>query len=399
MKAWSQLVDTNDRRIGVMLLTSSLERGGAERQAVALANGLDPTRFRVHVCSLSPDNPLATDLSSPERFHVVKKRWKYDASLVVRMAHLLKQLRIDVIHSFLYDAEIVGRLAGRLAGISAVICSNRCPHLGRAKFKLWFARATSGCFDMMVANSWAGREFEISRQGVNPAKLAVIHNGVDIERFQPIDAARQRAALGVSADAKVVGMFAHFRGNKNHVMFLEAAVRASRVCPEAVFICVGKPDGESSDTLHGAAKRLVEERGIAERVLFLGERNDVAELYNICDIKVLASFYEGTANVLLEAMACGLPIIATDAGDNARVAIDGETGFVVNVDDVDALTDRLQRLLQDDLLVERMGRAGRVRVEQEFSIPAMARRTGELYLQVLRSKGALKKEAILCIPE
>jgi len=399
MKAYSQIIDRNDHRIKVMLLVSSLERGGAERQVVALANGLDTTRFCAHVCSLMRDNPLACDLLAPERFHVIEKGWKYDVSLVLRVVHLLKQLRIDVIHSFGFDGEIIARLMGRLIRTPAVICSNRCPHLQWSKFKLWIARATSKYFDMMIANSWAGRDFEVTQQGIDPARLIVIHNGVDIERFQPMNGSQQRAALGIDQNAKVVGMFAHFRGNKNHAMFLEAAARVSKVHPEAVFVCVGKPDGEAGAALCAAAKRLVEERGITDRVLFLGERNDVAELYNICDVKVLASFYEGTANVLLEAMACRLPVIATDAGDNARIVIDGETGFVVNINDVDTLTDRLKYLLADDALRERMGHAGRIRVEQEFSIQAMACKTGDCYLQVLRSKKALKKEAAVCIPE
>lgn len=390
------MIDKNDSRIAVMLLASSLERGGAERQIVALANGLDPARFDVHVCSLSPDNPLASNLLSLVRFHVIEKRWKYDVSLLTRVARLLKQLHIDVLHTFLFKAEMVGRLAGRLTGTPAVIASNRCPHLSWPKLRLWADRAMSGYFDMMVANSWAGRDFEVTQQGIDPVRLIVIHNGVDTERFQPMDASQQRAGLGIDRNAKVVGMFAHFRGNKNQTMFLEAAARVSEICPEVVFVCVGGADGEEGETLFAAAKRLAEERGIADRVLFLGERHDVAELYNICDVKVLASFFEGTANVLLEAMACGLPIIATDAGDNARVVLNGETGLVVPIDDVDTITDCLGPLLTDDALRERMGHAGRARAEQEFSIQAMARKTGDLYLQVLRSKGKLEKEVVTC---
>lgn len=389
------MAETKDQRVGVMLLASSLERGGAERQIVALANSIDPAQFRVHVCSLSHDNPLAADLVAPERFHVIAKQWKYDAFLILRVARLLKRLRIDVIHSFLFDAEIIGRLSGRLTGTPAVVCSNRCPHLGRAKFKLWLARVTSGCFDMMVANSWAGREFEVTQQGIDEAKLFVIPNGVDTDRFRPKDASLRRAALKISQNAKVVGMFAHFRGNKNHAMFLEAAARVSRSCQDTVFLCVGKQDGESSDTLYGAAKRLVEKHGINDRVLFLGERSDVSELYNVCDVKVLVSNFEGTANVLLEAMACGLPTVATDVGDNARIVVDGETGFVVDVNDVDTLCDRLKRLLTEDTLRQSMGYAGRARVEKAFSIPAMAHKTCNLYLQILHSKGKLKRKVVL----
>ncbi len=376
-----------DDRVGVMLLTSSLERGGAERQVVELANTLDETRYRVVVCSMSHDNPLAPQLRDAERRFVVEaKRGKYDWGLVFRMARLLKRLRIDVVHSYMFDAEMVGRLAGRLAGVPAVIDSNRCPHLRRRRFKLWLSRVTAGCFDMMIANSWAGRDFEHERQGIALERLCVIPNGVDTTRFAPRDGSAKRAELGVPPATRLVGMFAHFRGNKNHRMYIEAAAQVLRARDDVVFLCVGKPDGDGAGTRYGAAREAVARHGIGDRVRFLGDRSDVVELYNACDLKVLCSNFEGTPNVVLEAMASGLPVIATDVSDNRRLIVDGETGYVVPPDDDAAAAARIMELLDDAEKRARFAAASRSRVEREYSTEALARRTADVYESVLRRK-------------
>lgn len=384
----SMVPPADDRRIGVMLLTSSLERGGAERQVVELANMLDERRFRVVVCSLSHDNPLAPQLrDAATRFVVESKRGKYDWGLVPRMARLMKRLRIDVVHSFMFDAEMVGRLAGRLARVPAVIDSNRCPHLRRKRFKLWLSRVTAGCFDVMIANSWAGRDFEHQRQGIALNRLCVIPNGVDTARFAPRDGSAKRAELGISPEAQVVGMFAHFRGNKNHRMYIETAARVLRQRPGVLFLCVGKPDGDGPESRYAAATAQVARHGIGGAVRFLGDRSDVSELYNACDLKVLCSNFEGTPNVVLEAMASGLPVIATDVSDNRRLIVDGETGYVVPPDDDAAAAARVLELLDDSAKRGRFAAASRARVEREYSTAALAQRTADVYLGVLRRKG------------
>ncbi|MBL8878186.1 MAG: glycosyltransferase [Phycisphaerales bacterium] len=373
-------------RTPILLLVSSLERGGAERQVIHLANGLDRGRFDVHVCSLSNNNPLAESLRSDVTLHILQKRGKYDASLIFRAARLMRNMRAAIVHSFLFDAEIVGRLAGRWARVPAIICSNRCPHLTHGRFKLWVKRITAGCFDAMVANSWAGREFECA-QGLSKNRVIVIPNGVDVEAFQPRDALGTRRELGVGPETPLIGMVAHFRGNKNHAMLIRAAAQVVSRHPDARFALAGRPDDPRPDSLYNDARRLVAQRQLGDRVQFLGERSDVAALYNAFDINVLASKFEGTANVLLEAMACGAATIATDVGDNARVLIDNETGYVIANDDANALADRLLRLIEDSELRRRFGAAGRARAVGEFSIAAMVRKSAEVYLGVLQAKG------------
>ncbi|HPF37077.1 MAG TPA: glycosyltransferase [Phycisphaerae bacterium] len=377
--------------VNTLLLTSSLERGGAERQVVELARSLDPNVFRVFVCSLSDDNPLADQLGPvAERFSVIAKRNKYDVGLIRRVAHFMRAHRIDVVHSFMFDAEIVGRLAGRLAGVPAIICSNRCPHWQRRRFKLWVARATAGCFDRMIANSRAGMLYERDEQKVPERKLCVIPNGVDTNRFRPDRSPALRDALGIAQDAIVVGMIAHFRGNKDHDTWLRAAAEVLKTHPDTIFVSAGSIDGETPDHCFGRARDLARTLGIEHAVRFLGPRGDVAELYSMLDIKTLSSRFEGTPNVVLEAMAAGLPTIVTDVSDNALIVREGETGFVVPMGDAALMARRMSELVGDTNLRRRMGDAARSRAVQEYSVEALGRRTGEVYLDALRAKGAAK---------
>ena len=386
----STLIDAAipSKKINVLLLASSLERGGAERQVVELAKSLDSSPFHVHVASLSHNNPLAEQLGPLQaRFHVVEKRSKYDIGLIRRTRDLLKQLDIHVVHSFLFDAEMVGRLAGRWANTPAVICSNRCPHWNRKRHKLWLARATGGCFDAMIANSQAGYDFEHQQQGVPESKLHIIPNGADTNRFRPGRADDLRRELEIQQDAIVVGMIAHFRSNKDHETYIKAADRVLTRHPNVIFVCAGDQDGDGPAHCFGKAKRLAESLGIADRLHFLGPRGDVDTLYRMLDIKVLATHFEGTPNVVLEAMASGLPTVVTDVSDNRRVVVNGETGYLVPPKDAVVLAQKLCGLIENQTARVEMGAAARERVEAEYSTQSLGMRTAEVYLDVLASKG------------
>lgn len=379
--------DIAGRMVNVVLLTSSLERGGAERQVVELANALEPTRYHVHVVSLSIENPLASDLrDAASRLIVVPKQRKFDLQLVFKIARLLRQLRTDVVHSFMFDAEIVGRLAGRLARVPAVICSNRCPHHGRRGFKRWVSRMTEPCFDMMIANSWAGMAFERDEQRVDASKLCVVSNGIDVNRFHPGRRDDVRAALGIGTDTVAIGMFAHFRGNKDHATLIDAFAKLPRKPQPIRLILIGGADGTGPEFIQGRCRAQVDRLGLADRVVFLGARSDVRELYHAVDIKVLSTLFEGTPNVVLEAMASGLPVVASDVSDNRRIIQDGISGFIVPPRDPAALADRLKQLIDDVDLRARLGASARQRAEREYSVSTLARRTAAVYLSVLLNK-------------
>jgi glycosyltransferase involved in cell wall biosynthesis len=379
-----------ERRCVVALVISNLEFGGAERQVVELANHLSAEEFDVHVVSLSAYVPLATHLK-PGRatLHIVDKRFKFDAALIPRLAKLLRRIRADIVHGFLFDAEIASRMAGRLAHVPVIIGSERNADYFMPARKRILYRLTSFAMDVCIANSNSGADFNSRVFGLERSRYRVVYNGVDTARFRDRDKIAIRAKLGIPTDSFCVGVFGSFKPQKNHLLFFSAAGRLVESCPKATFLVVG-------DTLEGGRRNsvsykarvieLVRQLGLEDRCRFLGNRDDVEELYCACDVTVLPSLHEGTPNVALESMASHVPVIATDVSDNRYVIPDGVAGFIVSLGDADSLASRMLELWAKPDERARMSRAARRRVEERFSMDRLANDTADVYRQMLMLK-------------
>jgi len=370
-----------------MLLVSSLEAGGAERQVVELMRHIDRDRFRPVVCSLSREVPLAGRLPDPDReLIVVEKRFKYDISTVWRTARIIRERGISVIHAFLFDAMMVARLAGRLARVPVIIDSERNSDYEVRRLHTCCLRMTRHMSHGLIANSRAGKTFSSRVMAIPEDSVFVVHNGVDAAQFEGGDGARVRRELGIAPDDPVVGMIAHFKPQKNHAMFFAAAERLLERFPRCWFLCVGEPlrnNVKGSEDYHRDMHRLLDRSPVGRRCKLLGARHDMPDVYAACDVTVLTSRHEGTPNVVLESMAAGVPVVATDVADNAYVVVDERTGYVVPLDDAANASDRVAALLADRGLRREMGRRARAWVESEFSVQAMVRRTEEVYTRLL----------------
>ncbi len=379
------------RPVRLMLVVSNLEYGGAQRQLVELANHLDPQDFDVTVCSLSPYVPLAEKLRQPEKLHVITKRFKYDATVIPRLALLLRRLRIDVVQSYLFDADIAAFISGRLAGVRLVVGSERNANYVHKKRQILAYRATRRSVDLLIANSNAGAEFNRSVLGYRPELYRVVHNGVDITRFRPAPAVEIRRELGVQEDERVVGVFASFKQQKNHPLFFRAAATVVERFPRTRLLLVGDQlygGMHGSDDYKREVLSLVEQLGLKERCIFAGNQDDVERFYPACDVTVMSSHFEGTPNAVLESLACGVPVVATDVSDTAKIVPDGRVGYVVPPGDEKAMTARICRLLDNHALRVEMGTAAREWIEQEFSTARLAEKTGQIYRDGLRQRGA-----------
>jgi glycosyltransferase involved in cell wall biosynthesis len=382
--------ESGRERVRVMLLISSLEYGGAERQVVELANQLDENRFEVTVCSLSEEVPLAAALRDREaRLQIVPRRSRRDWGVILRTAKLMRARQIDLVHAFLFDAEMVARAAARWAGVSAVIASERNTDYRRPMMHSIGMRLTRNWFDALIANSEAGKRFSIRTLGLSESRVHVIRNGVDIMKFRPTDGMAVRRELGIPFTAPLVGMVASFKRQKRHGDFFRMARLILQRIPEAWFLCVGEPlrdNLQGAEDYHREMRELVASLGIRHRIRFAGSRNDMPEVYSACQVTVLTSSREGTPNVLLESMACAVPIVATDVADNIHLVPGGDVGSIVGVGEVEVMADRVWRLLADPLKRKERGRAARDWVVREFSTATLARKTEAVYLSILAGK-------------
>jgi glycosyltransferase involved in cell wall biosynthesis len=195
-----------------------------------------------------------------------------------------------------------------------------------------------------------------------------------------------RDRLGIPTWSQVIGVFASFKPQKNHSMLLHAFRKVLDHRPDTQLLLVGDQlygNMNGTKEYHGKLEALIEELGIRRRCAFLGNRDDVEYLYPACDVTALASLYEGTPNVLLESMACGVPVVATAVSDNAYVVPEGRAGHTVPMGDPDAFAARICDLLSNGAARSEMGVRARKWVEEEFSLTRLVEKTAAAYVKAL----------------
>jgi glycosyltransferase involved in cell wall biosynthesis len=380
--------------ISVCLLISSLEFGGAERQVVEMVRSFDPEVVRPIVCSLSSEVPLARFLpGNREQLSIVEKRGRFDFTTVFRVARLLRRQRIDVVHAFLFDAEIVARLAAPLAGVPVVIASERNTDYVRPRLHTIALKSTQGMFDVMVANSTSGKNFNMRTLGLADSRIEVVHNGVDVERFRPDPgpglAFRER--LGIGPTTPLIGMVGSYKRQKGQDVFLRMAARVRQQIPGAHFLLVGEPlrdDLAETTRFQNEVQQLAASLRLSDCCRFLGNQQDMKAVYNACDATALLSRREGTPNVVLESMACGVPVIAADVADNKLIVVSGKTGFVVPREDHEAAAAHATHILGSAASRKELGENARKHTCEQFSLRVAASKLENIYTRCLRNKRA-----------
>lgn len=379
----------DDQKTTIAIVISNLEFGGAQQQIVELANNLDPNEYEVHVVSLGEFVPLASSLRIPqERLHVVAKRWKFDITVPFRMASLFRSIDVKIVHGFLFDAEIASRLAARLAGVKFCIGSERNCDYSRRRLQLFAYRVTKSLQTRCVANSNAGAKFNSELLDYPDDHYTVVHNGVNTSRFTPGDGAAVRERYDLGARETVVGVFGSFKAQKNHKLFFRAAAILAERHSDVRFLLVGdqlQGGIYGSDHYKDEVNRLVDELSIRHLCVFAGNQDRVEEYYRACDLTVLPSYHEGMPNVVLESLASGVPVVATDVSDNRLLIPDGEVGYLVPSDDLQQLVVKVSDLIANHETRQRMARQSVTWIERQFSAQKMAQKMAQTYDALLET--------------
>jgi glycosyltransferase involved in cell wall biosynthesis len=364
--------------IRVFFLIRSLEIGGAERQLVEIARGLDKTKFDVTVATFYDGGAFRPAMQAIEGVRLVSlgKRGRWDIlPFLWRLRRAVADSRPDILFGDMSPANELAWLAGRAAGARvawAVQSSyvNFSDYDWLPAFLHRLGALLSPRADLIIANSHAGRRYH-EEEGYSTDRMIVIHNGIDTATYKPDREAgeRVRAAWGVGPEQKLIGVVARIDPMKDHPTFLRAAARLSRDEPDARFVCVGG----------GAESYIRELRDLAVSlgidVLWAGARTDMPSVFNALDLVCCSSDSgEGFPNAVAEAMACGVPAISTDVGDLAILI--GDTGVLVPSGDPAALAAGMRRSLE--ILrtgAEEARRRARQRIVSEFGVEKLSERT------------------------
>ena len=308
-------------------------------------------------------------------------RWPIDE--LRRIAGVARQRRIDVIHTHMSRAHFFGVLLRWTSGIPCVATAHN------RHFQLhWMFN------DLVIAVSEATRRFHRRRNLVSPRRLVTIHNFVDERRITPAapeTRRRMRQSLGIDERWPLVGTVGDVVPDKGYPYLVEAVPRILAAVPEARFAFAG---GEAEWPDYVARVKATADRlGVASRILWLGHRNDVPNLLAAMDLFVVASVEENFPLAMLEAMAAGLPVVATAVGGIPEGLRDGESGLLVPPRQSEPLADAAIRILSDPALARRFGDAGRRRVLTDFSLESQTARTEAALASVaLRRKGHERRE-------
>lgn len=377
-------------KINILYLIPSLRIGGAERQLLELARGIDKNKFNITVGSLYPFGELR---QTAEKFDGVEvklfnKKHNLDFTYLYDFMKFLQAKRIDIIQMYNASAKCIGMLGALLCHIPIRIYTERgskSPHptIGHFIYTKLEDRLVRYA-NLLIANSEAGKDF-VRTKGVDPSKIRVIHNGINFSALKPkFSIPEIRREFGLKDDDFVVGTIATLTPKKDHQTLLRSAENVMKQHPSTKFLIVG--DGPLKKQLQNQA--LI--TGLSANLVFTGFRDDIAELITAMDVAVLSSKHtEGCSNFILEAMVMGKAVIATDVGGNTELIVNGVTGIVVPKENPSALEDAIIWMIKNAKKSKQMGIAGAARVKKYFSLKAMIKHYERIYEQLIQTNGGV----------
>jgi glycosyltransferase involved in cell wall biosynthesis len=377
-------------RITVMLAINKMIIGGAEQQFLELVKGMDKRRFRTIVVTVYDGGDLEPQIKALPNIEYLclHRKGKLDFSPFFKVMRLLRTNRVDIVQPFLTPATFFTLLPAVFRRTLVKLVTERGnrrrnPGLGYS-FYLRVEDFFTRYADWVIPNSRSGGDHLVSR-GINPDKIKVIYNGINIDRLVPDPArtAQVRESLRLAPDGWVVGISASLTPQKDHRAFLKAAQLVLRTMPRVKFAILG--DGPLREEL----ENLSDELGVRPNVFFLGNQTEVSPYLANFDIVCLCSSeMEGCSNAILEAMALGKPVVATNVGGNGELVENGRTGILIPVQNPTALADAIMACIKQPELAKEMGRCGREMIATRFSLERMVHDYETLYEETVRAKRA-----------
>ncbi len=337
-----------------------------------LVTRLDRTSWEPAVFCLSPPGALADDCTAAGVRVVCfgARRWS-DIGVLFKLARELRQFQPAIVQTFLFHANLAGRIAGKLAGVKQIVSGVRVAEK-RSRFPLWLDRWTNWLVQTNVCVSRAVADFSISQAGLSSKKIVVIPNGVDVAKFsaaRPADLSAWRIPPG----SQVLVNVGRLDRQKGLPDLIAAAALLAPKHRQLHFLLIG----EGSD--RPAIEGLIDRKGLKNSVHLAGWRADIPELLAAGYGFVLSSHWEGLPNAILEAMAASLPVVATSVEGSAELVIDGQTGYLVPPHSPGELALALERLVTDAPRARAMGKAGQERAQAEFTWNKMVSQYCEIY--------------------
>jgi len=365
--------------IKIAHITFDMRIGGAERVIYNLVENTDRSKFDVSVlCLDQPVGPFGLRLKEKGyQISTLGRKPGFDLSLIRKVRDCIVSNKIDILHCHQYTPYVYGLMGSAFTKKKIVFTEHGRFYPDKRKFKRTLVNPVLSRYtDRIIAISEATKDALVKFENISKDRIGVVYNGIEDGNRVPEKKENLRRSFGIGENGFVMGTAARLDSIKNHPMMIKGLKRIQQDSPETYLFIVG--DGPERAGL----ETLVTELGLSSRVIFTGFREDTSFFYRMMDVFLLTSFSEGTAMTLLEAMAAGLPCIATGVGGNLEIVKEGETGFIIPSGDEKALTEKINLLIRDKKLREELGQACRKRFEENFTVKKMVKEYEKIYEEI-----------------
>lgn len=381
-RPWYPAAVSTPRPVRVVLLIDELEvRGGTENHLLDLLSGLHRDRVEptVVVLALAGLLPEVAAMGIPAEALRIRHLLGPDGARTLgRLVALFRRVRPHLVVTYHPGADLVGPLAARAVGARVISCRRDLGFTRTRKHRL-LQRPMNLLVHGMIGVSGAVRDAVVKNERYPAERIRVIPNGCDMEKFQPVEPTLRRE-LGIADSEVVIGTLSNFGKIKGYDVMVPAALQIVRENPTVRFVFVGKDEAAEQEM----ARWQAECKPVGDRIVFAGSRRDVPHVLSSFDVFLQASHSEGFSNSILQAMACGRPIVATDVGGN-RELVDEASGFLVPAGDRAAVVHGLQALLDDPERRRKAGQAARERAASTFSKARMVERYEDAFEHFARA--------------
>jgi glycosyltransferase involved in cell wall biosynthesis len=373
-------------RIHVLFLIDVLysTHGGAEGVLWKMTRLLPPDRYRCSIATFAThaDWVVADSFNCPVHLLPIRRTYDWQAlKAAVQLGRLIRSERVSIVHSFFTASDLLGGLVAKLSGCPILISSRRDMGYQRSALQGRAYRLTGGMFDQVHTVSDSVRLWHTHQDRLAPEKVVTVYNGVDLEEIDRARKGFRLSDLGLEDASHVVVCVANIRPVKGLDVLVAAAAIVCREIPRARFLVLGQVQDQA---YMQRVQDLARELNVTKQVIFAGLNPEVPAVLKACDVFYLPSHTEGLSNAMLEAMACGLPCVASRTGGNSELLEDGRSGYLVPPGDAEAGAQRILHLLRHPYEADQMGAAGRQIVASKFSVEAMIGKLAGLYEGLLK---------------
>lgn len=369
-------------KIAFIIDTIESPTAGTEKQLLLLIRHLDRSRFQPYLCVLRSSEWLENEFNACKLINIGVQSFCMTVSYlnIIRFSSFLRNNQIHILQTHFRDSNISGVMAGKLGSVKAIVSTRRNQGYWHNRFEVLILNVLNKWVTHFLANSENTRQWTAKTEGVDPGRIDVIHNALEIECYSR-GAENQRSEfrekLGFSTDVAIVGIVANLRPVKAIDVFIRAAKLVSDSCPDVRFVVVG--EGPERDRL----EQLCAELGINHLVRFLGKRLDIPEILGNIDIGVLSSNSESFSNSIVEYLAACLPVVCTDVGGAREAVEDGINGYVVQPEDHITMADKIIDILTSGNVVL-LGQNSRSKAEELFALRSIMLRYEQFYDRIVK---------------